>query len=361
MQILNFINNGRIFKISFKKLFFPLLIFLIIVIILLKFSELRKIGRLFMQIRWYWLILVLIAQFINLSIKTAVYKKILNVLKFPHINFFEFTRISLVVIFLNSTIPSYGFAGNIYLIKLLNKKFGFKEGKILMMIILELISYYFSLILLITTALIYIFIKIHRLNYLSIITAVGFILLCFLVAFILYFLLGNRQKAPKKASWFIKRIYKAEDGISPEKKAEILLKEFYQNVDWLKQHKRQIFIPILLQFVKFLSDGLTIFIIFLAFGALTSYGISLTTYALGQLFGLASLIPGGMGAFEGAMTLTSNSLGVTLELSIAVMLIYRFFSYWLYFPLGLIFYHQINRKIKVNNTNNNNGSASTEL
>lgn len=336
------LTNSKTLKISLKKLFFPLLIFLIVVIILLKFSELKEIGRLFAQIKWYWLILVFLAQIINLCLYTGVYKKIFELLKLPPLNFFHLIKISLANNFLNLTIPSYGLAGNIYLIKLL-KKYGFKEGRVLMMIILQLVSCYLSLIILITFALIYVFIKIHYLGFLPIITTVGFIIFLLFIVWMLHFWLGKKEKAHKRVLWFYKKFYNAHENISPEEKVKKFLADFYEDVGWLKHHKKQLIGPVLIQFIKLLSDGLTVFLIFLAFGALTTYGISLTTFAFGQLFGLISFIPGGIGAFEGAMTLTAKSLGITLELSITVMLIYRLFSYWLYFPLGLIFYKQLDK------------------
>jgi len=343
------IGNGKSFKLSLSKLFFPFLIFVLVVLVFLKFSELREIGRLFAQIKWYWLIAVVGAQFLNLILQTNVYHRILDILKMPKIKFWEFLKISLTVIFLNFTIPSYGFAGNIYLVKLLKKKFNFQEGRSLMIIILQLISFYLSLVILIIITLIYMFIQIGRLELIPLIAGIAFVTLCLVVFLVLRFWFANREKAPKRVAWFAKRFYKFDsegDNLPFEARVRIFLNEFYSDLDWLKDNKRKLIRPILIQLFKFFSDGLTVFVIFLAFGHLISYGISLSTYALGQLIGLVSFVPGGIGFFEGAMALTSKSLGVSLELSVTVMLIYRFFSYWLYFPVGLIFYRKLSKELE---------------
>ena len=105
--------------------------------------------------------------------------------------------------------------------------------------------------------------------------------------------------------------------------------------------------PIVLPFCRFLWDSVTIYLLFLSFGATVPIGLTVIAPNIGRLFGLLTFIPGGVGTFEGAMVLVFNSLGVTLELAFAVMMLYRFFSYWLYFPLGLIFYKQLSREEEI--------------
>ena len=139
------------------------------------------------------------------------------------------------------------------------------------------------------------------------------------------------------------KIDKAEDGIRQEDRIKELLNDFYKDLTWLKNNKLKILQPALMQFLKFLSDGLTIFLLFLAFGSLVPIGLGVVAFAFGRLFGLISFIPGGLGAFDASMVLIFNSLGTPLELALSVMLIYRFFSFWIYFPLGLVFYKQFEK------------------
>ena len=335
--------NGKPYTINLKKFIFPVLFLIIIMIIFFKVSELKEIGRLFLQMKWYLLAVILLSQIINLGLQSGTYYNIFKILKFPHINFFKLMRITLVMIFLDFTIPSYGIAGNIYMLKFLTKR-GHKEGKVLMMIVLQLITYYISLISLIIVTLTYFFIKTNHLGLFQIIVAIGFVSLFVAVYFIVKYLLGNREKAPKRMTWIAKKALKLKDGEELTTRINLFLKDFYKDLDWIKHNKKIMIKPIIIQFTKFLSDGLTVFLIFLALGHLATYGVSLSTFAFGKLFGLITFIPGGFGATEGSMTLTSNALGIGLELSITAMLIYRFFSYWLYFPFGLVFYKYFEKK-----------------
>ena len=128
--------NGTPYTINLKKLIFPILLLIIVLIIFFKVSELQEIGRLFSQIKWYLLIVIFVSQVVNLGLQARTYYTIFKILNFPYINFFKLMKISLVMIFLDYTIPSYGVAGNIYLLKFLTKR-GFKEGRVLLMIILH--------------------------------------------------------------------------------------------------------------------------------------------------------------------------------------------------------------------------------
>ncbi|MBU4360877.1 flippase-like domain-containing protein [Candidatus Parcubacteria bacterium] len=326
-----------------KKLFFPILLLIAIIIVLFKFSELREIGQLFKQAKWYWLVLALLSQWLNFSLQANVYRASFKILKMPQMSFLKFIRIGITVIFLNFTIPSLGFAGNIWFLKKLKKQ-GIKEGKALLVVVIEFLCYYATFFLLLILSLVYLFFKLGHVGYTQKIAVIGFGLITCLVVYILYFFVGQKKRAHKRVVWLAEKIDKAEDGIRQEERIKELLNDFYENFTWLKKNKTKLLRPALMQFLKFLSDGLTIFLIFLAFGSLVPIGLGVVAFAFGRLFGVLSFIPGGVGAFDAAMVLIFNSLGVSFELALSVMLIYRLFSFWIYFPLGLFFYKQFDKQ-----------------
>ncbi len=334
--------NGKL-KIPFKKLFFPLLFFLVIIIVFLKISELKEIGRLFAQAKWYWLILALGSQIVTLFLQTSVYQKIFHILDIKVFNFWQMIRAAVSLTFLNYTIPSLGFAGNINFVKNLRRR-GVSEGTAIMSVIMEFICFYTAFALTIFLSFLYLFFKLGHIGYTQKIAAGGFVIVLFLVIGITFFFLGNKKRAHKRVQWLAEKIDVAENGIREEDRVRELLNDFYTDFDWLKKNKKTIIKPTLIQLVRFLSEGVTIFLVFLAFGKFTPVGLGVVAFALGRMFGLVSFIPGGVGAFEGAMVLIFNSLKIPLELALSVMLIYRFLSYWLYFPAGIICYKHLNRE-----------------
>ncbi|HPA25788.1 MAG TPA: lysylphosphatidylglycerol synthase transmembrane domain-containing protein [bacterium] len=334
------------FKIKFKSIFFPVLMFVVVVIIFLKFSELKSIGQLFQKANWWWLLAALGSQLIAFMFQGNVYHKIFGLLDFHKFNFFKLLRAAVTIVFLNFTIPSLGFAGNIYFLKIL-KKHGFSEGKGLLAIILEFVCFYLSFILLLIISFGFLFFKLHVLGKTQAYAILGFAGLLLLIYSVLHFTLGNKKKAKKIISWFAKKINYVGKDTKNELWIDELLTVFYQDVRLLKQKKIPLAKIIFLQFFRFLWDSVTIYLLFLSFGAVAPISLTIIAPNIGRLFGLLTFLPGGIGTFEGSMVLVFNSLGVQLELALAVMLLYRFFSYWLYFPLGIIFYRQLEKEENV--------------
>jgi len=339
------LGNGNQFKISLKKIFFPLLLLIVVVIVFFKFSELQEIGRLFKEAKWYWLAAAFLSQVLNYLIQASVYRSAFKILKAKYLGMRFMLKSAVVVYFLNYAIPSLGFAGHIYFFKTLKKR-GVNEGRALLIILIELICYYSAFILLLVLSLVYMFFSLGNIGYTQAVAAVGFALLMLGVFFIIKYMLGSKEKSSKRLMWLAAKVDYFEDGKKDESRIQVLLNDFYQDFAWLKNNKKKVVRPFAFQFCKFISDGLTIYFIFLAFGSVVPIGLGVVAFAFGRLFGMISFLPGGLGAFEGAMVLIFNTLGQPIELALSVMLVYRFYSFWLYFPIGLVAYKRLDRKIE---------------
>jgi uncharacterized protein (TIRG00374 family) len=82
-------------------------------------------------------------------------------------------------------------------------------------------------------------------------------------------------------------------------------------------------------------DILTLYFLFVAAGHPVSPGVLLTGYGLPLLLGKVSFLPGGVGIVEATMAALYNSLGVPDNVTVVVILIYRFLSFWLPLLVGL--------------------------
>jgi uncharacterized protein (TIRG00374 family) len=77
-------------------------------------------------------------------------------------------------------------------------------------------------------------------------------------------------------------------------------------------------------------DILTLYFLFIATGYQVGPGVLLAGYGMPLLLGkMAFLIPGGVGIVEGTMAALYIGLGVPDPVVVVVILIYRFFSFWL--------------------------------
>jgi uncharacterized membrane protein YbhN (UPF0104 family) len=92
--------------------------------------------------------------------------------------------------------------------------------------------------------------------------------------------------------------------------------------------------------INTLFDMLTLYFLFVAAGHPVSPAVLLAGYGLPLLLGKAPLLPGGVGIVESTMAALYTGLGVPNAVAVVVILIYRFFSFWLPslvgFPLVLV-------------------------
>lgn len=113
------------------------------------------------------------------------------------------------------------------------------------------------------------------------------------------------------------------------------------------ENKRYFLIILLAKTSRFLFEGLTIFLLFRAFGLDVSYEIALLGFLAAMLLSAFSFMPGGIGSFETLMVLTYRSHGVPLETAGVVTLAYRLITFWLLLPVGMAAFQRTMAKPKL--------------
>jgi len=93
---------------------------------------------------------------------------------------------------------------------------------------------------------------------------------------------------------------------------------------------------------------LTIAILWSAFRSVNypiAFGLVVIGFAVGICLSLVSLVPGGLGVMEGAMTAAFVSLSVPLARALVAVLIFRIAYYVLPLLLSLFFFHGLMLKV----------------
>jgi uncharacterized protein (TIRG00374 family) len=78
----------------------------------------------------------------------------------------------------------------------------------------------------------------------------------------------------------------------------------------------------------------------MAFGQWVNLGAVIIAYAVANFAGLVSVLPGGVGVYEGLMIAILAAGGVPAALSLPVIIAYRVLNTLLQVPLGGLFYYQ---------------------
>lgn len=93
--------------------------------------------------------------------------------------------------------------------------------------------------------------------------------------------------------------------------------------------------PLLGVAIKSGFDVLTLYVLFVAAQHPVGIGVLLVGYGLPLLLGKISFLPGGVGVVEATMTAVYTGFGVSSEVSLVVILAYRFISFWLPILFGV--------------------------
>lgn len=105
--------------------------------------------------------------------------------------------------------------------------------------------------------------------------------------------------------------------------------------DWSKLKK-----PFMFALLANFWEVMTIYVVYVAFGDWVNIGSVILAYAIANFAGLVSVLPGGVGIYEGLMTLTLTATGVPSRLSLPVTVMYRIINITIQLIPGAYFYHQ---------------------
>ena len=91
---------------------------------------------------------------------------------------------------------------------------------------------------------------------------------------------------------------------------------------------------------------LALFILFRAAGFPIDFGVLLAGYGFPLLLGKVSLIPGGLGVIEGAMTAIYTTLAVPTHITVVVILAFRALTFWLPTLIGFLAFFYLQHRVQ---------------
>jgi len=160
-------------------------------------------------------------------------------------------------------------------------------------------------------------------------------------------IIGSQQRI-NAASAFLTRIVnkvihyfrpKHPETISTARMQHIF-EELHVNYKVIESRWRELKRPFFWAFVANLTEVLTIYVVYLAFGSAVNPGAVILAYAVANFAGLVSILPGGIGIYETLMTGVLVAAGVPASLSISVTVMYRVINTIIQLVPGYYLYHQ---------------------
>ena len=308
-------------------------------------GKLKDIEQLMMQMEPAWLFLAVSAQILTYLIYAFILKLLIKDRSGSTSYFFLF-KLSLVIMFVNQLLPTGGISGDGYIFNQLVKRKVSRYNAFTAMV-LESISYYAAiLILLLIFYTWYLNDVTHDTILITYTVILGFVFYVLLFALVLIISNGrNISFAMHKLEKFsfIKRLIEKASLLSLQNENEGTFK-------MLGRKKKEISQTIVLQLFIIMSDVITVFALIKGFHVIMPFPIIAFGLLLSLIIGALPISPGSLIIYESAMTYFFTKLGAPVHAALMITLLYRFLTFWLPIPIGLLVYRSLQKRKKVSLT-----------
>lgn len=310
------------------------------ILIFYYFSSIRKDLRLLQEVNPIWLIVAIICQLLTYFISSIIYRTLLRPFSsgdLPPVQ--EVVKASVVALLFNQTIPSAGISGNAFFFRFLDR-YHYTRNQILSVILIELLIFYAAIELLIVLLFITCLIVFHSFYWIKSVLITGMIVYLLLAAGIL---VASEKKTFSHLYASLLRIKLTKKIISRLSKNTAILKDTSQSVSFFsffKQHKYVVWKVLMLQLLLFVTDALTLYVLYLGMGHPISAWIALLALISAQIVSIIPFLPGGLIVYEGSMSFFFAQAGSPVGLAIVVTMIYRLLSFWFPIPAGTYLYRR---------------------
>ena len=289
------------------------------------------------------LLLIIPIEALNYDVYTRFYVRIFKILGKP-VKYKDMYKLNLELNFVNHILPSGGISGISYftvrmrsygvsgpkstlsqLIKLLILYVSFQPLLVLGVLLLAARGHINNLVLVVASSLIT----------LLVVGTLGFIYMIESKSRINSFLTTLTRALNKFLSFFRRK----SETINIEG-AQQAFNELHDNYQLLKENWRDLKIPFLYLMIANATEVAAVYVVYIAFGHLVNVGAVILAYAVANFAGLISVLPAGIGIYEGLMTAVLAATGIPAGLSIPVTIMYRVINMSIQLTPGYYFYQK---------------------
>jgi uncharacterized protein (TIRG00374 family) len=292
-----------------------------------RFGEFSRFLELVSDLDLKWVIVAIGLQVLTYFCNGAMWTTTLT--RFGHrIPHHLVATMSVMKLFIDQMIPSFGMSGDLAIVRRLLGK-GVQKGEAATVLIINLFTRYASYVVLFEIAVILLWAG----NYLN--TSIEMLAGVFSVFVAgaccgIYFILRKAHKG-HVPHWITKKKF-----LMPflEALAEARGNEFKYPSLWMKVS--------ILQAAIFILDILTLQVLIAALGHPINFIFAFISFMLASAVATLSIIPAGIGAFEGTAVAMLVLFGVPFDVSVAATLLLRGFAYWIpMIPGGILFWQEM--------------------
>lgn len=300
----------------------------------------RDLGK----VNALWLLLIIPLKLINYDAYTRLYQNLFKTLG-NKISYWTMFKVTNELSFVNYILPSGGVSGVSYF-SLRMRAEGVSAAKATLAQVMKFFLLFISFQPLLIVGVIFLAARDH-INNLVLMVASSLITLLIVGTLMGLYVIESRSRINSFLT-FMTRILNRAIGLfrrgRPEainiKKAQAVFTEFHEDYQIFKNNLGDLKKPLFFTTIANLTEIATLYVIYLAFGELVNFGAVILAYAVANFAGLISVLPAGIGIYEGLMTAVLAATGIPARLSIPVTIMFRVLTMGFQLPFGYYFYQK---------------------
>jgi hypothetical protein len=319
----------------------------IIGLFILVFALRKELGQTFSELRhvnaWYLLLMIPI-QIWNYYAQAKLFQSIFSVLGNKLRAYYLFI-ISLELNFVNNVFPSGGLSGASYFAARVRSE-KLSVGKATFTYVMKLAMIFFAFQILVVFGLLALAFNGSVNNFVIFTASFSSGVIVFGTILFIY-IIGSEKRITSTFTFITKALNKIVGSIfkkHPEainlKRAQEVFLDFHHNYTVLKSKTNELKRPLYYGFLNNITELLSIYVVYLAFGHWVNPGAVILAYAIANFAGLIGVLPGGIGVYEAMMVAVMVAAGIPANLSLSVTIMYRVLNTLIQMPPGYYLWHK---------------------
>lgn len=296
------------------------------------------------QVNILWLLMIIPFQLLNYDAYARLYKHLFAILG-DNVKYRRMYRLTLELRFVNYILPSGGVSGISYF-GLRMRREGVSATKGTLAQVMKFLLIFISFQPLLILGLLFLAMRNH-VNDLVIVVASALI-----TSLIIGTLLGIYiMESEARINGFIKFVTKALNWVinifrrrHPEtisiEGVEKAVNDLHTNYLILRNNLSKLKLPLMFALIANATEVATLYTVYVAFGEFVNIGAVILAYAVANFAGLISVLPAGIGIYEGLMTAVLAATGIPAKLSIPVTIMFRILTMFIQLVPGYYFYQK---------------------
>jgi uncharacterized protein (TIRG00374 family) len=331
-----------------RKIIISLVLFLGMVFVILRLSELKNILDTLHRSNYRWLIAAIIIEVLWLFNSASGYGSIFHLVgikeKTSHL-----VLVATAANFVNVIAPSVGIGGMAVFLDDAARQ-NHPTGRVTVVGVLYILFDYLAFICVLALGFL-VLIRRNNLNAGELTAAAILLAIAAGVAFLLYLGYKSAERLGNALAWLarlVNRIMRPfiHRNYIREKRAHSFAIEVAEGIAMLRGKRKELLWPFLFALNNFVLLIGVLACTFLAWGTPFSVGTLVGGFAISYLFLIVSPTPSGLGVVEGVMTIALNTLRVEWAAAALITLTYRFITLWFPLAVGAIAFRILGGKPK---------------